>query len=139
MKHAMIAIACLVIGFGLGWFCVYPVARHQRELLAEYRYVRDNFQLTDAEMAEFGRDYRQFRKDLIRQDELAATVALAALKKLESGDTDAAKAVLLRHVGMYYRLYHDKDGNKTLLDAIEKASQEYPSIATEILRKVEDG
>ena len=88
-------------------------------------------------MIEFGRNVRQYGKDLIRQDELAAFVALSALKSLESGETDVAKTTLLRPVGMYYRLYHDKDGDKTLLDMMVTASREYPSIAAEISRQVD--
>jgi hypothetical protein len=139
MKRILLAIGCLIIGFSLGWYFgyIHPVAKHQRELLGEYRYVRENFHMTDAEMAEAGRNVRKYGKDLIRQDELAAAVALAAFKKLESGDTDAAKSGLLLPIGMYYRLYHDEDGDDTLLDRIEAASREYPSIATEISRKVE--
>ena len=139
MKRTLPAIVCLLIGFGLGWSLCYfgPNAKHYRELLAEYRYVRDNFHLTDTEMAQFGRDYKQYGKSLIREDELAAAVALSALKSLESGDTDAAKTTLLRPVGMYYRLYHDKDGDKTLLDGIAAAAKEYLSVATEISREPE--
>jgi len=133
------AIICLLIGFGLGWYFCYtgPVAKHQRELLAENRYARDNFHLTDAEMAQMGRDFQQYGKNMIREDELLAAVALSALKSLESGETDAAKTTLLRPVGMYYRLYHGKDVDKSLLDRIETAAKEYPSIAAEISRKVD--
>lgn len=137
MKRILPAVACLLIGFSLGWFFCYfgPVAKHQRELLAEYRYVRNAFQMSDAEMAQFGRDYKQFGKDLIRQDELAAGVALAAMKCLENGDVDAAKSTLLRPVGIYYRLYSDKDSDKTLLNRIAAAADDSPSIAAEISRK----
>jgi hypothetical protein len=137
MKRILPAIICLLIGFGLGWTLCYfgPNAKHYRELLAEYRYTRDNFHLTDAEMAQFGRDYKQFGTSMIREDELVAAVALSALRSLERGEADAAKTSLLRPVGMYYRLYHDKDGDKTLLDRISAAAIEYPSIAAEISRE----
>ena len=139
MKRILPAIVCLVVGFGLGWSVCYfgPVAKHQRELLAEYHYVKDNFHLTDAEMAEFGRDYRQFGKGLIREDELATAISLGTLKSLESGDTNAAKATLLLQIGGYYRSYHDRNGDKTLLDGIATAAKEYPSIAAEISRKAD--
>jgi hypothetical protein len=137
MKRTLPAIVCLLIGIGLGWsFCYFgPVAKHQRELLAEYRYAKDNFHLTDAEMAQMGRDFQQYGKNMIREDELLAAVALSALKSLESGETDDAKTTLLRPVGMYYRLYHDKVVDKSLLEKIETAAKEYPSIAAEISRE----
>jgi len=136
MKRILPAIVCLLVGFGLGWFLCYfgPVASEHRELLTRYRYVRDNFQLTDAEMAQFGRDYKQFGTSMIREDELAAAVSLSALMSLESGKVDAAKTTLLRPVGMYYRLYHKQDGDKTLLDRMSAAAKEHPSLAAEISR-----
>ncbi|MGD9634874.1 MAG: hypothetical protein AB7G28_19870 [Pirellulales bacterium] len=136
MKRTWPAVVCLFIGLGFGWYFGYtrPVAKHQRELLAEYQQVKEQMGLTDVEMAEAGRNFPQYFRDMKRQDEIAAAVALSALMKLEAGETDAAKASLLQAVGSYYRLYHDNDGDRVLLDKMAVAARDYPSIATEISR-----
>jgi hypothetical protein len=127
MKRILPLIFSLLFGIGIGWYFGYtrPVAKHQRELLKEYQDVKNEVHVTDEEMADMGRKIPQYFKDMKRQDEMAAAVALSALMKLEAGETDAAKLSLLQAVGSYYRLYHEQVGDK------------YPDIAAEISRKVE--
>jgi hypothetical protein len=44
---------------------------------------------------------------------------------------------LARHVGRYYRLYHAKGGDTTLISAIEESAQQYPAISAEVSKKDE--
>jgi hypothetical protein len=139
MKRTIPFVVGVMLGVGIGWYFGYtrPVAKHQRELLKEYRYVRDNFHMTDEEMADAGRKMPQYFEDMKRQDEMTAVVALGALKLLEKDDLKAAKEVLARHVGSYYRLYHAKGGDAELLSTIEEAAQQYPAISAEVSEKHE--
>jgi hypothetical protein len=84
MRRIIIPLACLLVGIGLGWFFGYtrPAAKNQRELLRQYQCVRDNFHMTDAEMADFGEHQQEYFAAMKRQDEMAAVIALAALVKL---------------------------------------------------------
>jgi len=139
MKRAIPLVACVLLGIGIGWYFGYtrPVVRHQRELLKEYRDVRDDLHMTDKEMADVGGKLPQVVEDMKRQDELAAVVALGALKLLEKDDVKGAKEALARPIGTYYRLYHAKGGDAKVLSAIEEAAQQYPAIAAEISEKGE--
>jgi len=137
MKHIIISIACLAVGIGVGWYFGYtrPTVKNQREILAQYQYVRDNFHMTDAEMIEAGPKIPQYFEDMKRQDEAAARYSLGAYKILEQGDVERAKSRLLLAVGSYYRVYHDKGGDTNLLAAIAEAAKKYPAVAAEISRK----
>ena len=139
MKHIITSIVCLAVGIGGGWYFGYtrPTAKNQRELLAQYHYVRDNFHMTDTEMAEAGPKIPQYFEDMKRQDEQAARYSLGAYKILEQGDVERAKSRLLLAVGGYYRVYHNKGGDTNLLAQIEKDAQKYPAVAAEISRKIE--
>ena len=137
MRRIIPLLISLCVGVGVGWYFGYsrPTARTQRELLAQYQYVRDNFHMTDAQMADVGPKIPQYFEDAKRQDELAAAVALSAVRSLERGDTNQAERVLLRIMGSYYRVYHDRGGDTNLLAKIEAAAQEHPAVAAEIARK----
>ncbi|HYG35204.1 MAG TPA: hypothetical protein VEC99_10490, partial [Clostridia bacterium] len=139
MKRIIPLVICLFVGGGIGWYFGYtrPTAKNQRELLAQYQYVRDTFRMTDAEMAELGPKIPQFFEDMKRQDEMAAAFAFSTFKILARGDVEGAKTRLLKAVGSYYRLYHGKGGDTNILAKIEEAAQKYPEVATEIARKVE--
>ena len=139
MKHIITSIVCLAVGIGVGWYFGYtrPTAKNQRELLAQYQYARDNFHMTDAEMAEAGPKIPQYFEDMKRQDEMAAVYSLVAYNLLERGDVELAKSRLLKAVGSYSRLYHDKGGDTNLLAKIEEAARKYPAVAAEIAKKIE--
>ena len=139
MKRVIPLFVCMLIGVGVGWFFGYtrPSAKNQRELLRQYHYVRDNFHLTDKEMAEAGPKIPQYFQDMKRQDEMAAVFALGAFKILEQGDTERAKRQLLKAVGSYYRVYHAKGGDTNFVAKIEEVARKYPAVAAEISRKIE--
>ena len=139
MKRIIPLLICLFVGVGIGWYFGYtrPTAKNRRELLAQYQYVRDNFHMTDAEMAEAGPKIPQYFEDMKRQDEMAAVVALGAFKHLERGEIDGSKKSMLRAIGSYYRVYHTKGGDTNIMAQIEKAAQDYPALAAELTRKIE--
>jgi hypothetical protein len=134
-------IATLVLGLGIG--CVIGSyaqfmtvnARHTRQLLKEYQYARDRFHLTDAEMAEFGKQVPHYFEQMEAQDRMAVFECLVAYKKLEKGDIESTKIELLRPISGYYQVYSAKGGDAEILAAIEAAGKEYPEIAAAIAKK----
>jgi hypothetical protein len=134
MKRTIPFIACVMLGVGIGWYFGYtrPVAQQHRKLLKEYQCVKENFHLTDEEMADIGPKLPQYLEDMKRQDEMTAHVGLAVLKLLESDDIKGAKEVLARHIGGYYYVYHAKGGDAKLLSMIEEAAQQYPVLSAAI-------
>jgi hypothetical protein len=134
MKRTIHFVACVMLGVGFGWYFGYtrPVVVQQRKLLREYQEVRDNFHMTDEEMVEVGRGIPQYFKDMKRQDEMTAFVALGVLKLLEADEIKGAKEVLARHIGGYYYVYHAKGGDAKLLSSIEEAAQQYPVLSAAI-------
>jgi hypothetical protein len=132
-----LAIGCVVGGL-VGSFLQYTLgtAPTYRKLLKEYRYVRDNFHMTDAEMAEMGPKIPQYFEDVKRQDELAAVMALGAFRAFAKGDIEDTKAELLRPIGGYYYVYHENGGDPDLIARIKEAARDFPEIAAEISRTI---
>ena len=85
---------CLLLGLSAGWWFGYtrPSVKNQRQLLQEYQKVRDAFHATDREMTDFGSGLPEVWESMQRQDEFAATMALAALVKIEAGDQEIGRA-----------------------------------------------
>jgi len=137
MKRIVPFLVCVMLGVGVGWYFGYtrPVVKQQRQLLREYQEIRDDFHMTDEEMADVGRKIPQYIEDMKRKDEMAAIVALTAFKLLEKDDVKGAKQVLARHVGIYYVLYHEKGGDAELLSDIEEAGKQYPAISAQMTEK----
>jgi hypothetical protein len=133
-----IVVGCLAGGL-IGSFFQYSfgTAPTYRKLLKQYQETRDKFQLTDKEMADFGKQMPHFWEYEERQDRMAAIHALAAFKLLEARDIEGAKTRLLAPIGMYYRLYRKKGDSPDIdvLSSIEAAAKSSPSLASEIARK----
>lgn len=53
MKRIITHLVCLILGIGVGWYFGYtrPTTKKQRELLAQYQYVRDNNVFKDSDLA----------------------------------------------------------------------------------------
>jgi hypothetical protein len=131
-----IAMGC-VLGARLEYMTV--SAKRIRQVLKQYQNVKDTFDMTDAELVANAKKVPQFFEDEKRQDEMAAVFGLGAFRALQEGDSDGVKAELLRPIGMYYRLYHDKgDDTMGIIARIEEAAQKYPDLAAELSRKIGD-
>ena len=89
-------IIWLLTAISLAWY-----AWSNHKVLKEYRRVRDNFHMTDAEMADFAEHHQEFFVAMKRQDEMAAVIALAALVKLDGGDIEKAKSRLQTAISIY--------------------------------------
>jgi len=72
-----------------------------------------------------------------REDQLIAALALGTFKRLDQGNAEGAKKLLLPCIGGYYRRYHAKGGDPDMITRIEEAARQYPDIAAEIARKDE--
>lgn len=57
MKRFVPVLVSVLIGVSIGWYFGYtrPVARNQRKLLKEYQLVKETFQMSDADMADFAK------------------------------------------------------------------------------------
>lgn len=139
MKPIISLFVCVFVGFGIGWYFgnTRPPSKYQQEILGQYQWIRDNLHMTDTEMAAAGAKMPQYFEDMKRQDEMAAVFALRVFKTLETGDTERAKTTLLKAVGSYYRLYHDRGGDTNFMAKIEEAARQHPTVAAEISRKIE--
>ncbi|MCW5556046.1 MAG: hypothetical protein KIS67_28295 [Verrucomicrobiae bacterium] len=121
MKRIIVYSAFVVVGIALGWYFGYtrPVGTNQRKLLEQYQTVRDKFQMTDEEMADYGKHYQDYSEATKREDELAAHIALGVLIRLERGDTEKAKRILEATIGTYYRRY-GHTGHTNVIASIER-------------------
>src|SRR5215467_13352754 len=138
MKRAAAILMAILVGFGLGWYCgnTRPSLKDQRELLTQYQLARDNFQMTDAEMADFAKHRQEYWDAMKRQDEMAATIALSALERLNHGDTDKAKHTLETTISIYYR-GHRSDGDSNVLNHIDTFAATNASLSYAIHRSLE--
>jgi hypothetical protein len=115
----IVCILSLLLGLSVGWYFGYtrPSVENQRKLVKEYETIKDAFQLTDKQMGTWGGRLPEFFGAVERQDEIAASMGLAALEKLEHEDVERAKSVLQKTISMYYRS-HQSDGNTNVLRRI---------------------
>jgi hypothetical protein len=113
------------------------VAKRQRELVAEYQYTRDNFHMTDKEMAEAAPKIPQLLENIKREDEMTAIVGLGVYIALERGNINQAKEALVRPISSYYAVYRET-GDTNLIAKIERTAQKYPALATEIFRQTSE-
>ena len=134
MKRALLIIVSLLFGICVGWYFGYtrPVAK-------QYRMLRDELHVTDHDMVAMGKDWTANRSAIFdamkRSDDMVTALALASLIRLDRGDIDGTKKLLLPHVGFYYRRYHGKNtGDAKLLQRIEDAAREHPEMAAEIAK-----
>jgi hypothetical protein len=75
MKRTVTILVAPLVGVSIGWFFGYtrPTLKNQRELLKQYQIVRDNFQMTDAGMADFAEHRQEYWDRMKREHELAAS------------------------------------------------------------------
>ena len=137
MKQLLLVLLGLVIGVCVGWYFGFtrPVTKGYREL-KEALHVTD---MPDKQMAEVGAEIRdhmaEFMERMKRSDDMTTAVALAAYCRLDQGNVDGAKKVLLPCIGGYYRHYHTSGGDEKILASIKEAAQQHPEIAAEIGKK----
>ena len=138
MKRIIAFSVCVLLGVGIGWYFGFtrPATRNQRKLLSEYQFVRDNFHMTDKEMADFGEHRAEYFAAMKRQDEMAAVIALAALVKLEQGDMEKTKSRLQTAISIYYR-GHRQDGDSNVLRHITTFAATNAALSNAIYRKLE--
>jgi len=138
MKRIVPVLVAILVGVCIGWFFGYtrPVAKNQRKLLKEYQLVRDNFQMTDAEMADFAEHRQEYWDGMKRQNELEAAIAFGALRRLDRGDIEGTRHVLELAISTYFRGHRD-DGDTNLLGAIEAFAATNASLSHAIHRKLE--
>jgi hypothetical protein len=137
MRQLLVALASVFIGLSVGWYLGYtrPVTKGYRQLKAAL-HITD---MPDKQMAEAGAQIRDHMPEFIermkREDDMNAALALGTVKRLEEGNAEGAKKLLLPFIGGYYRRYHAKDGDQDILARIEEAARQYPDIAAEIAKK----
>jgi hypothetical protein len=122
----------------VGWYFGYtrPSVTNQRELLKKYQLEKDNFHVTDADMADFAAHKKEYFEGMKREDEMAAAMAFAALLRLERDDIAKARNVLERTISIYFR-GHRHDGDSNILRNIEIFAATNASLSNAIYRKLE--
>ena len=83
-------------------------------------------------MANLGARLPEFWDATQRQDEYAAAMALAALVKLEEGDTNKARERLAGTIGIYYHTWRDNGADTNVIRNIEKYAGKYPLLSNAI-------
>ncbi|MFO1477145.1 MAG: hypothetical protein U1F98_10895 [Verrucomicrobiota bacterium] len=138
MKRIVLFIIAILLGVGIGWYFGYtrPTVKNQRKLLREYQITRDNFQMTDAEMADFAEHRQEYFEAMKRQDEMAAAMALGALVPLERGDVEKAKSRLQTTISIYFR-GHRQDGDSNVLRHITAFAATNAALSNAIYRRLE--
>jgi len=125
-----------MIGIAAGWFFGYtrPVARQQRELLAQYENAKEILHMMDAQMTNTASELPDLLTAMKRNDRDVAMVGLRGIEILDRGDVAGAKKYLAYWIGSYYRVYHTA-GDTNLIARIERAASTNAVIAAEIMKK----
>ncbi len=132
MKRLLQFAACLFLGVAIGWYWGY--SRPTLKMFHVYRDVQKASGLSDAEMADYGKQVPEAFAAIKREDESVALVALRGIEILDRGDTGAAKKHLAYWVGSYYRVYQS-NGDSNLIARIERAATTNAEIAAAMVKK----
>jgi len=136
MRRLILVLVTFGIGLGIGWYLGYT-----RPVTKQYRIIRDSMKFSDEEMAKTGAELKAHFPEIIagwkRGDEMTTMLALGALKQIEKGNVDGARKLLLTPVRFYYREYHEKGGDRDIIEKIDQAALQYPGIAAEISNTTE--
>ena len=104
----------------------------QHELFKKVCSVRGAFQHPGEHVADFGMKPSELQDTLKREDDYAADMFLAALVKLDAGDTNTAKSRLIGAINLYYIRWHNDGGDSNVLGWIQKYAAQYPDLAAAI-------
>ena len=112
MKHTVAFLLCILAGIVVGWYFGHTraISEYQREALK-------NLPAVEAQTADFIRLRMEEIKTGKPYEASGASIALAALKSLETNDVEGAKSRLATTVAIYYR-GHSGDGDTNLLTRI---------------------
>jgi hypothetical protein len=116
MKYFIAITICLAIGIGIGWYIGYvrTSAKYQHELLKEYQPMKSQLH---EEIVDFHKNSAEEFKAAVPWEASSASIALAALKNLDTNDVGSARFRLASMIAIYYH-GHSKDGDTNLLASI---------------------
>ena len=146
-KNVLRLFVYIMVGMGIGWFFGYtnPVAKNQREILKDFQYFKDHTREFDAECkkrlveldeqcADFEKRQAEYSKKAEPWMASSASIALAALKHLETNDVEDAKVRLAAMIATYHRV-HSGDGDTNLLKSIERFAATNMVLSNAVYRK----
>lgn len=112
MKHTIAFLVCILAGIGIGWYFghIRAITEYQREALKHLPTI-------EAQMADLNKQRAEDYKAAKPYEASGASVALAALKNLDTNDVEGARLRLAAIVAIYYR-GHSGDGDTNLLASI---------------------
>jgi hypothetical protein len=136
MKRTITFLICIAVGIGIGWYFGYtrPTARNQREVLRQAQYLRDHHHEFDSLIADLDKARAVYRKAAKPYFAESASIALAALKRIDSNDVEGARSMLALPVANYYR-GHSNDEDTNLLARIVAFAATDTVLSNAIYRK----
>ncbi|MGD0815666.1 MAG: hypothetical protein ABSA83_18895 [Verrucomicrobiota bacterium] len=136
MKRAVTFLLCIAPGIAIGWYFGYtrPMAREQRELLAHSQYIRDHFQHVDSDVTALNKSREDYIKAIKPYMAESASMALAALQRLDGNDLRGARSTLVAEIANYYR-GHSRDGDTNLLARITALAAKDAVLSNAIYKK----
>ena len=125
MKRIGAFIICAAVGIGIGWYIGYtrPVAMHQREVLRQSEYFKSMSNNIVSGIADFNKLREEYARAAKPYEASSASIALAALKDLDTNDLDGARSRLAGIIATYYR-NNSSNGDTNLLTRIEAFASE---------------
>lgn len=92
--------------------------------------------IVSIQMTDYAQHWHEYLDATKREDEMAATMALGALIRMDAGDTNRTKHLLETTISTYYR-GHRTDGNSNVLNHIETFAATNASLSNSIHRPLE--
>ncbi len=126
------ALFGLILGLAIGSASLYQ----QHKEIREYESVKRVLHLGDQDVVDYAAHQKEWYEGLKREDELSASISLAALVKIEEGDLEQAKERLRTEISTYYRA-HKHDGNSNLLYYITRTAATNAGLSNAIYRKIQ--
>jgi predicted negative regulator of RcsB-dependent stress response len=129
MKRTIIFLICIATGIGIGWYF-----GHTRAITEYQREALKNLPTIEAQLADLNKQQAEDFKAAKPYMAESASIALTALKRLDSNNVEGARAMLALPVANYYR-GHSNDGDTNLLARIATFAAKDAVLSNAMYRK----
>jgi hypothetical protein len=133
MKRGIIIVVCFVVGVGVGWYCRH-VTDVWRDMVGMRKEVREYTGKLNEEIVAIDKMRAEQLQEAAPWEASTASIALAALKNLDTNNVQDARFRLAAMVATYYR-GHNSDGDTNLIIRIENFAKTDSVLSNALYKK----
>ena len=124
----MCCVVCLLIGFSVGWLVGHSrsATPAERKVVSDYRKITREFHISDGDVANMATNLPQLVRDIRRDDDYAALLALGVFERLQTHREQDAEAACAKVIGLYYNKWSTNGGLGDVIGKADELAAKYP-------------